>query len=77
MQTKYVRLQIMKLAQGVSVLGISKGNLAKVVSPIPCKEEQQLILNLLTSIDKKRDQVSSQLEQAQVFKKGLLQKMFV
>ncbi|MDQ6953522.1 MAG: type I restriction-modification system subunit M N-terminal domain-containing protein [Mariprofundaceae bacterium] len=34
-QARYVRLQIMRFAQGVSVLGISKGNVAKVLVQMP------------------------------------------
>ena len=77
MQTFDVRLQIMKLAQGISVLGISKGNLGKVVVRLPHKEEQKKIANVLTEIDNKIEQINQQLEQAKVFKKGLLQQMFV
>ncbi|RUM93139.1 MAG: hypothetical protein DSZ27_00935 [Thiomicrospira sp.] len=77
MQIDPVRKQIMRLATGVSVLGISKTNLGKVILPIPCIDEQQKIANFLTEIDQKIDQAWSILEQTKAFKKGLLQKMFV
>lgn len=77
MQIDSIRKQIMRLATGVSVLGISKTNLGKVTLPLPCKEEQQKIANFLTEIDHKIDQAWSTLEQTKAFKKGLLQKMFV
>jgi len=77
MQARYVRLQMMRFAQGISVLGISKGNVAKVVVQMPTVEEQQKIADFLTSIDTKIEQVAAQLEQAKTFKKGLLQQMFV
>lgn len=77
MQIDVVRKQIMRLATGVSVLGISKTNIGKVVLPIPCLEEQQKIADFLTAIDNKIDQAWLKLEQTKAFKKGLLQKMFV
>ncbi len=77
MQAKYVRLQIMRLAQGVSVLGISKGNIAKVAVKIPSFEEQQKIADFLTAIDNKIEQVGAQFQEAKAFKKGLFQQMFV
>ena len=77
MQTRDVRLQVMKMATGISVLGISKRNLEKVQFNLPCNQEQQKIATFLTSIDKKTGLVQTQLGQTQNFKKGLLQQMFV
>ncbi|WP_143473270.1 restriction endonuclease subunit S [Flavilitoribacter nigricans] len=77
LQSHFVRLQIMKLATGISVLGISKTNLSKVNLILPCLREQQKIVKFLTSLDEKTDRVFISLEDLQTFKKGLLQKMFV
>lgn len=77
MQIDVVRKQIMRLATGVSVLGVSKTNIGKVVLPIPCIAEQEKIADLLIAIDNKIDQALSKIEQTKAFKKGLLQKMFV
>lgn len=77
MQTFEVREQIKKLATGTSVLGISKTNIGKVEIKLPSLEEQTKIANFLSSIDQKIDVVSEQLEQAKLWKKGLLQQMFV
>jgi type I restriction enzyme S subunit len=77
MQAEKVRLQIKTLASGISVLGISKGNLAKVTIPVPSKDEQTKIANFLTAIDDKITNVKSQLESTKQYKQGLLQQMFV
>lgn len=71
------RKQVQKLAQGVSVLGISKGNIETIKLSVPHIDEQQKIAQFLQSLDKKIDAVNEQIEQAKLFKKGLLQQMFV
>ena len=48
-----------------------------IVLHLPSFEEQQRIADVLASIDKKIDQISTQITQAKTFKKGLLQQMFV
>ena len=76
-QTENVRNQIRKIAQGISVLGISKFNLGNILLPYPHPLEQEKIANFLTAIDRKIEAISRQLDRTEQFKKGLLQKMFV
>ena len=71
------RKQIMTIAQGGKVLSISTGRLAMLEMKIPIIEEQQKIANFLSSIDAKIENTNGELEKIQLFKKGLLQKMFV
>ncbi len=77
MQCWDIRHKVMVIATGVSVLGISKTNLSKITIEFPCVKEQQKIANFLSSIDDKIQQSQQQLAQAQQFKKGLLQQLFV
>lgn len=71
-----VKLQIKKLATGVSVLGISKSNLGSVRLQIPSLEEQSKIAGFLSAIGSKIEQLNKELEMNKEFKKGLLQQMF-
>ena len=57
MQTHNIRLQMMKLATGISVLGISKSNLSNISLVIPSKKEQEKIASFLISIDTKIEQL--------------------
>jgi type I restriction enzyme S subunit len=77
MQNHEVRLQIMKMATGSSVLGITKGNLGKIKINIPSLKEQKKFVEFLTAIDVKINFIATQLKETQLFKKGLLQQMFV
>jgi type I restriction enzyme S subunit len=77
MQSWDIRYKVMVIATGVSVLGVSKTNLSKLKITIPVIKEQQKIANYLSSIDKKIQQAQTQVAQAQQFKKGLLQQLFV
>ncbi len=58
-------------------MNISSSDLMSLPCPYPCLEEQQKIAQFLQSIDKKVDSVTQQVEQTKLFKKGLLQQMFV
>ena len=54
---------------------ISKYSNIKIL--VPSLQEQEKIAGFLTSLDNKVDLINKKLEQAKVFKKGLLQQMFV
>jgi type I restriction enzyme S subunit len=76
MQCEEVRLQIMKMATGISVLGISKFNLSKVKVRIPSIEEQIKIADFLSAIDEKIEKLEVELEQLKLYKKGVMQAIF-
>ena len=72
-----VRKEIIKLAQGSTRFNMSKVELMKLKFDFPKKEEQIKIANFLSSIDKSIEKLGNQIDESVVFKKGLLQKMFV
>jgi len=72
-----MRKQIMRIAQGISVLGVSKTNLSKLTFPLPHSDEQQKIADALQALDAKIAAVGEQVDKMEAFKKGLLQQMFV
>tara|TARA_R110000744_G_scaffold127708_3_gene234642 strand:+ start:98 stop:1381 length:1284 start_codon:yes stop_codon:yes gene_type:complete len=77
LQSWMIRKQVMKIAQGTKVLGISTGRLREIKFFIPSYEEQTQIADFLSAIDKKIAVVQTQIEHTQQFKKGLLQQLFV
>ncbi|CAC9600919.1 Type I restriction-modification system, specificity subunit S [uncultured Gammaproteobacteria bacterium] len=66
---------IKKIATGVSVLGISKTNLNKLKIPLPPKQEQQKIADILTTWDNAINQQTTLIEKKQQLKKGLMQQL--
>lgn len=72
-----VRKQIMKFAQGSKITSISSTRLCDIELNIPCPAEQNKIADFLSAIDVKISHTQKQIEKAETWKKGLLQKMFV
>ena len=56
---------------------ISSKDIEKLLISLPRFQEQQKIAAFLSAIDRKIELVSEQLKQAQTFKKGLFQQMFI
>ncbi|MDC9527755.1 restriction endonuclease subunit S [Pseudoalteromonas sp. Angola-30] len=56
---------------------INVGVFQKMPITLPSKAEQNKIMAFLDSLDKKTNAVNEQIEQTKLFKKGLLQQMFV
>jgi type I restriction enzyme S subunit len=77
MKAEYVRLAIMKIAQGTKVLGLSTTRVADINLNLPSLAEQKKIASFLSSIDKSIEKVAQQIEHTKIWKKGLLQRMFV
>lgn len=69
--------KLLSLCQGTSIKGLTTKELQALKINLPCFDEQQKIANFLSSLDRKIDLVATEFKQAQTFKKGLLQQMFV
>ena len=81
---KYIRYYInsnqfyFKLhGQGSSQLNLSKKDVEEFIVKLPCLEEQKKIADFLSAIDDKIENISGNLESLKLFKKSMLQKMFV
>jgi type I restriction enzyme S subunit len=62
---------------GSSFKSIKIGDLKLMPVEIPCLEEQQKIASFLSAIDVQIEGASKKIDQTKMFKKGLLQQMFV
>jgi len=74
--TYKARLEIMRIAQGTKVLGISKTRLGKIPLHIPVPEEQKKITNFLIVIDKRIQLLKEKKEVLEDYKKSMMQKIF-
>ena len=74
--TEDLRKQIKINANGISVLGISKNNIAKLTVNLPSKPEQEKIVSFLTAIDKKIELLEKKYEKYISFKKYLMNFIF-
>lgn len=71
-----VRLELMRIAQGTKVLGLSKGRVNKVPLFIPEPDEQQKIATFLTAIDKRISLLKEKKDNLIDYKKGVMQRIF-
>ena len=76
-ETSFRRNEIEKYIATSSQPALSMTNIRKFHIAKPCLDEQTKIANLLSAIDQKVEDVAQQIEQAKIWKKGLLQQMFV
>lgn len=76
LKNNQVKKQIDRVATGISVLGLSKTNLDNILIPIPPKEEQEKIAQVLMTWDEAIEKQEELIEQEKEFKKGMMQKIF-
>lgn len=72
---KFVKNQIIAYVTGISVYGLSKNNLKKIRIILPTLPEQQKIASILSNVDSLISQTQKEIEQTQILKKGLMQKL--
>ncbi len=70
------RKEMRKKGQGISVLGISKKEINKILIKLPPKSIQEKYAKGLRNIDYKITFLEEQLENLKIFKKGYKQKLF-
>ena len=74
--TNTLKTKIKVIANGISVLGISKKNISKLEVKIPSKREQQEIVSFINTIDRKIELLEEKHQYYQDFKKYLMQQIF-
>src|SRR5690625_1245845 len=67
--------QIKRIATGISVYGISKGNIAKIKLPIPPLPEQKAIADCLSTWDRGIEKLTALIDAKKEQKKGLMQRL--
>jgi len=70
-----VAKNLMKLATGSKVYGISKASISRLEILLPSKEEQQKIASVLIEADQEIEKLRQQLEELKTQKKGLMQQL--
>lgn len=71
-----VRKQIMTIAQGTKVLGISTKRMVKIKINIPSISEQTKIANFLSLVDARITKLTKKKTLLEQYKKGIMQKIF-
>ena len=72
---KIVKTQFDRLATGLKVYGVSKGNLKTVQIPLPSKDEQARIATILSDMDAEIAALEAKLEKYRKIKLGMMQNL--
>ena len=77
LESDFARRYIESVATQTALTGITTKDYFKTPLLLPCQLEQEKISSIFLSVDRKIDLVSTELDHAKSFKKGLLQQMFI
>jgi type I restriction modification system, site specificity determination subunit, hsdS_1 len=75
-KTESVHRQMVRVATGVSVLGLSKSNVSDMCLLVPPLEEQQKIAAFLATVDKRVALLERKVQQLETYKHGVMQQLF-
>ncbi|WP_297638016.1 restriction endonuclease subunit S [uncultured Clostridium sp.] len=73
----YLKKDILREIVGTSQLVLSMNKLKRLEINHPCLEEQKKIADILSNMDKVIEEENKKLEDSRLWKKGLLQQMFI
>ncbi len=71
----FIKKSLIGLGRGAGQPNISQGIIKELQIPLPPLKEQEKIADILSSADDKIDAIVSQIQKAEILKKGLLQKL--
>jgi type I restriction enzyme S subunit len=77
LQTEHFKNLVIKKGEGGVRIYLFYENFSEITIDVPFLEEQIKIANFLNAIDEKINHVQGQIQKMELWKKGLLQKMFV
>lgn len=75
-QNGIIRKKIRKVANGISVLGISKNDLSKLTLLTPCIKEQEKITDFLRGGDERMTSLEKKVDAMREYKKGVMSAIF-
>lgn len=75
-QNGTIREKIRKIANGISVLGISKNDLSKLTLLTPCIKEQEKIADFLRGGDERMTSLEKKVDAMREYKKGVMSAIF-
>jgi type I restriction enzyme S subunit len=70
-----IKRQLIEIATGISVYGISKTNIKTIIVDLPAIDEQQAIVSILSDIDAEIIALEAQREKIVVLKQGMMQEL--